>query len=215
MEPNQKKVKRSRKSEMEEEQKKVLDKLLWQKEHLQGELKEKQVQYGNVQERLSELDEVNDDYKKQDMRKRALELATERLLELSKDVHKELGVKLNEKASEILSEITDGKYTMLLIDEKLKMSLYTGERKIGIEQVSRGTIEQIYFALRMAASELLHEEEYPVILDDTFVFYDDKRLENTLKWLAGHKKQVLIFTCQKRELTNTEEIRNRRLKLCQ
>ena len=191
--------KKKPRSEVEEEERRALDKLLWEKEHLQGELKEKQVQYGNVQERLSELDEVNDDHKKQDMRKRALELATERLLELSKDVHKELGVKLNEKASEILSEITDGKYTMLLIDEKLKMSLYTGERKIGIEQVSRGTIEQIYFALRMAASELLHEEEYPVILDDTFVFYDDKRLENTLKWLAGHKKQVLIFTCQKRE----------------
>ena len=191
--------KKKPRSEVEEEERRALAKLLWEKEHLQGELKEKQVQYGNVQERLSELDEVNDDRKKQDMRKRALELATERLLELSKDVHKELGVKLNEKASEILSEITDGKYTMLLIDEKLKMSLYTGERKIGIEQVSRGTIEQIYFALRMAASELLHEEEYPVILDDTFVFYDDKRLENTLKWLAGHKKQVLIFTCQKRE----------------
>lgn len=198
--------KKKPKSEMEEEQKKVLDKLLWQKEHLQGELKEKQIQYGNVQEQLSELDEVNDDYRKQDMKKRALELASERLLELSKDVHKELGVKLNEKASEILSEITGGKYTMLLIDEKLKMSLYTGERKIGIEQVSRGTIEQIYFAVRMAASELLHEEEYPVILDDTFVFYDDQRLENTLKWLAEHKKQVLIFTCQKREQQILEKL---------
>lgn len=76
--------KKKPKSEMEEEQKKVLDKLLWQKEHLQGELKEKQIQYGNVQEQLSELDEVNDDYRKQDMKKRALELASERLLELSK-----------------------------------------------------------------------------------------------------------------------------------
>ena len=73
------------------------------------------------------------------------------------------------------------------------------EQKISIEQVSRGTIEQIYFALRMAASEILYEEEYPVVLDDTFVFYDDVRLENTLRWLEKNKKQVLIFTCQKRE----------------
>lgn len=51
------------------------------------------------------------------MKKRALELASECLTELSKDVHKELSVKLNEKASAILSEITGGKYTMLLIDE--------------------------------------------------------------------------------------------------
>ena len=51
----------------------------------------------------------------------------------------------------------------------------------------------------MAASEILYEEDYPVILDDTFVFYDDKRLENTLRWLKKNKKQVIIFTCQKRE----------------
>ena len=172
----------------------------------QGELKVKTDSVRKCAEQLSELDEVNDDYRKQDMKKRALELASERLLELSKDVHKELGVKLNEKASEILSEITGGKYTMLLIDEKLKMSLYTGQRKIGIEQVSRGTIEQIYFVVRMAASELLHEEECPVILDDTFVFYDDQRLENTLKWLAKYKKQVLIFTCQKREQQILEKL---------
>ena len=86
-----------------------------------------------------------------------------------------------------------------LVDEKLKMSLYTGARKISIDQVSRGTVEQIYFALRMAATEILYDEEYPIILDDTFVFYDDVRLESTLRWLVKSKKQVLIFTCQKRE----------------
>ena len=52
----------------------------------------------------------------------------------------------------------------------------------------------------------MHEEEYPVILDDTFVFYDDQRLENTMKWLAEHKKQVLIFTCQKREQQILEKL---------
>ena len=106
---------------------------------------------------------------------------------------------LNQKASEILKEITGGKYDMLLVDEKLKMSLYTGERKVPLEQLSRGTVEQIYFALRMAASDILYEEEYPLIFDDTFVFYDDVRLENTLRWLKRTKKQVIIFTCQKRE----------------
>ena len=176
-----------------------LDKLTWQKEHLQVELKEKQIQYSNLQEQLDELEEVSENYKQKDLKKSALEIATQRMLELSKDVHRELSVELNRKASAILSEITGGKYTMLLIDEKLKMHLYTGERKIDILQVSRGTIEQIYFALRMAASEILYEEAYPVVLDDTFVFYDDERLENTLRWLAKNKKQVLLFTCQKRE----------------
>jgi len=85
------------------------------------------------------------------------------------------------------------------VDDKLKMSLYTDGRKVSIDQVSRGTVEQIYFALRMAATDILYEEAYPIILDDTFVFYDDVRLENTLRWLMNSKKQVIIFTCQKRE----------------
>ena len=79
------------------------------------------------------------------------------------------------------------------------MSLISDGRKIPVSQVSRGTIEQIYFALRMTATEVLGREELPVLLDDTFAYYDDVRLENTLKWLAKNKKQVLIFTCQKRE----------------
>lgn len=182
-----------------------LSKLNWQKEHLKGELKEKHTMYSNLEEHLEELEDAGDSYRRQEETKRALELAIQKLGELSKDVHQELSVKLNEKASSILTEITGGKYEMLFVDEKLKMSLYTAGRRISIEQVSRGTIEQVYFALRMAASEILYEEDYPVILDDTFVFYDDKRLENTLRWLKKNKKQVIIFTCQKRE----QEILNR------
>lgn len=176
-----------------------LQKLYWQQEHLREEMKEKKTIHDNIKERLDELEEVSEERQKQERTKRALDLALERLGELSGDVHKELTVRLNEKTSSILDEITGGKYKMLLVDEKFRLSLYTGERKIPIEQVSRGTIEQTYFALRMAASEILHEEEYPVILDDTFVYYDDVRLENTLRWLVQHRKQVLIFTCQKRE----------------
>ena len=30
-------------------------------------------------------------------------------------------------------------------------------------------------------------------------FYDESRLKNTLQWLARQDRQILIFTCQKRE----------------
>ena len=176
-----------------------LQKLIWMRERLQEEVKEKRILYGNLQEKLEELEGFGSEYQKKEQRRKSLEYASEKLLELSREVHRELAVQLNQKASEILREITNGRYDMLLIDEKLKMNLFTGERKISIDQVSRGTVEQIYFALRMAATEILYEEEYPIILDETFVFYDDFRLESTLRWLIKSKKQVIIFTCQKRE----------------
>ena len=87
----------------------------------------------------------------------------------------------------------------MVLDEGLSLSVMSKGRKIPAEHLSQGTIEQIYFALRMASAEVLYEEEYPIILDDTFVSYDDKRLQYTLKWLYQNKKQVLLFTCQNRE----------------
>ena len=40
----------------------------------------------------------------------------------------------------------------------------------------------------------------PIFLDETIAMYDDKRLAQTLKLLSGVKCQVLLFTCQKREM---------------
>jgi len=46
----------------------------------------------------------------------------------------------------------------------------------------------------------------PIILDDSFAFYDDKRLRSTLKALSDMRnRQILIFTCHKRELNILEE----------
>ena len=36
-------------------------------------------------------------------------------------------------------------------------------------------------------------------MDDAFAYYDDVRLGKVLKWLSDNKKQVLLFTCQRRE----------------
>lgn len=187
-----------------EEEKIPLEKILWEKERNEEELKDRQIQYDNVQEELTELDEISDEYKEYDRQKEAIELAIERIQSLSGSLQKKLREDLNVRVSEIICEITGGKYSRLIIEEGLSPSILTEGRRISIQQLSRGTIEQIYFALRMAVGELLYEE-LPVILDDTFVYYDDMRLEQTLKWLYHNKKQVLLFTCQNRE----EEALNR------
>lgn len=182
-----------------EEERYSREKLVWEKAHLEGEIKEKQIQYENLQEQLGELVDLGEEFEKLNRKKAALCLAEERLEELSRDMRGQMGYELNKIASSIIFEMTSGKYTRLFVEENLQMSVWENGRKVSIEQVSQGTVEQIYFAFRMAVTELLHEEEYPVILDDTFVFYDEIRLEQTLRWLAEHKKQVLLFTCQKRE----------------
>ena len=126
-------------------------------------------------------------------------MAADHLEQLSEEMRGYLKRDLNEKASSFICEITGGKYKKLVTDEKLHVSLMTDEKRVEIEQVSRGTVEQVYLALRMAVGELLCEEEMPVMLDDAFAYYDEERMLQTLRWLKEHKKQVIIFTCQTRE----------------
>ena len=171
-----------------EEEKIPREKLLWEQAHIKEELREKQTQYANLKEQLEELDELSDDYREYDRRRQALRMAADKLNELSASLQKQ-----------ILGALTDGRYTKIMIEEGFHISVLKEGRRIPAEQLSRGTVEQVYFALRMAASEMLYEEEYPVILDDTFAYYDDARLKNTLKWLGENRDQALIFTCQKRE----------------
>lgn len=176
-----------------------LQKLEWESDRIKAEFKEKQIRFQNLQEQLSELEVPGGKLKSLRSSIEALKLAEEKMLSASRNMVQGFGNILNRKASGILAEITEGRYTKLLADEQLNMTLLEDGRRIPIDRVSCGTIEQVYFALRMAAAEILYEDPLPIIFDDAFAFYDEKRLKSTLKWLSEQQRQVIIFTCQKRE----------------
>lgn len=48
----------------------------------------------------------------------------------------------------------------------------------------------------------------PIILDETFAYFDSERLENVLKFLSQEYKdrQILILTCTKRETEALEKL---------
>ncbi len=130
----------------------------------------------------------------------ALKLAIDRICELSSGIYQESGGRLNEAASRILGEITGGRYNHIIMNDLSEVRIHTPDRVLGLHQVSGGTMQQIYFALRMAAGELLSGgRALPVVLDETFAMYDDDRLEAVLRWLKRSRRQVILFTCQKRE----------------
>lgn len=185
--------------EADEEERQLFEaaeKQKWKLEQLREEYRDKQIQYGNLQEQLEELNEVSGEFKEQETQRKALELAMNTLKSLSGELQSRAGRRMNERVSEILSAVTKGKYEKVWVDENLHVNLFSQGRKIPMEQVSRGTIEQIYFALRMAAADILYDEEYPVILDETFAYYDDERMKEALNWLAENRKQVIIFSCR-------------------
>ena len=174
---------------------------------VQESYREKEVLYENLKERVDEFDDMNSEDLERRKRRQGLELAMERMTELASQMQSKTGSRMNAEVSKVMDAITGGKYNRLWVDENLQVQLMSGGRKISMDQVSRGTLEQIYFAIRMAATNILHEEECPVILDDAFGYYDDRRLENTLKWLAENKRQVIILSCQRREMDALDEMR--------
>lgn len=133
----------------------------------------------------------------------AIDLAQDTMTELSASIRDSFGLYLNKTASELIDGITGGIYTSISIDENLNAFMNTPSRLIPLDQVSSGTMDQIYLALRLAAAKLIEgdqEEQMPLIFDDSFVLYDEDRLRSALKWLQkSYSGQIIIFTCHQRE----------------
>lgn len=134
----------------------------------------------------------------------AIDLAQETMTSLSSTIRDSFGLYLNKTASNLINQITGGIYSSLSVDENLSVYLNTKTRLVPMEQVSSGTIDQIYLALRLATAKLIqgnrNQNRMPLIFDDSFVLYDDERLKTALKWLSkAFDGQIIIFTCHRRE----------------
>ena len=71
-----------------------------------------------------------------------------------------------------------------------------------MDVLSTGTIDQLYLSLRISSLDELVEENMPIILDETFAYFDTERLENVLKFLSNKysNRQIIILTCTNREI---------------
>lgn len=168
--------------------------------YLEGEIRKRETAYQKLQSDLESLYQEHVRPDGADTEIAAITLAIDRICELTAGICAQSGGQLNEYASRILSEITEGRYNRIVLDELSEVRVHTPSRVLGLHQVSGGTLQQIYFALRMAAGDLLGDGvNLPVVLDEPFAMYDEERLEAALRWLKNSGRQVILFTCQKRE----------------
>lgn len=132
----------------------------------------------------------------------AIDLALDTMTGLSSSIRDSFGLYLNKTASDMVGGITGGVYDSMSVDENLNVFMNTREKLVPVSQVSSGTMDQVYLALRLAAAKLLQtgHDTMPLIFDDSFALYDDERLRAALKWLAtSWDGQIIIFTCHQRE----------------
>lgn len=114
---------------------------------------------------------------------------------------------IGERMGEILCAITGGKYESVEVDGNLGVKAFSEEKgeyldldsKEALAVLSSGTLDQMFLAARLAVLDsITGKSRPPLILDDTFVSFDDmgrkRNAFDLLKGIAGDY-QVLYFTC--------------------
>ena len=158
-------------------------------------------------QRKLQLEELKEAYNNEKQEVDALNIAMDTIGELSKNIHYSVSGELNELISKYCNILTWGKYSKVKVDNEFNISVFSEDRYIDIEKLSIGTIEQMYLAVRLAVTDLFWPNKHlPIILDESFAFYDNDRLKATLKALSQMvNRQIIIFTCHMRELQILED----------
>lgn len=144
---------------------------------------------------LLELNKIKEQKATNEVETAALDLAIKTIQDLSEEIYDSFGSVLNEQVSELISRITNNKYSEVKIDDQLRVMVKTGSSFISMDYLSTGTVEQIYLALRLSIANVLITEDLPIIVDDIFVTYDYQRLYQTLSCLGEYlNRQIIIFT---------------------
>ncbi|WP_119152967.1 ATP-binding protein [Caldimonas tepidiphila] len=110
------------------------------------------------------------------------------------------------EASRYFEQMTAGRYTRLVVDEREQGPVLLAERedgrRVALDAMSEGTADQLYLALRLAAQAVRSDHgaagrfAMPLVLDDVLMTSDDERAQQILRALLAFSAhaQVLLFT---------------------
>ena len=167
-----------------------------------------EIEKNNMEEKLNNLiliDEkinyLDEQYKELMQKNESMEYAKNILEKAYIEMKQNITPKFIKNLSEIIKEISDNKYEEIKFNNEdgLIVEKENGEY-VSVDKLSVGTIDQLYLAFRLSIIKEISEEKIPIILDETFAYYDEKRLENILKYLSEKiNNQIIIFTCTQRE----------------
>lgn len=115
------------------------------------------------------------------------------------------------RASRFFETMTLGRYKKIIVpfSEKTIQVIRSDNRRLQVEELSRGTREQLYLAMRYAVVQDYEKVvSLPLIMDDVFVHFDRKRVKEALAGLAelAKKHQIIYFTCHEHLLQLMEEV---------
>lgn len=176
-------------------------------------IKTKSVKKGEIQNQVNELEtdsELSEQNQKYELYTNELKNKVKEWVALSlsenildntmKIYENEKQPQLIQSTSEFFSEMTGNDYIKVLSSmENNEISVIRNDQvKFEPQFLSRGTVEQLFLAVRYAlVEEYSKQNRLPIILDDIFVNFDSERFSNAIRTLErlSDKHQIIIFTC--------------------
>ena len=177
-----------------------------------------EIDYNNINPKLEKLINIEEELEsllndRKDLKQKSYEIkkAIEILEMAYNKMKEEITPKFTEKLSDTIKNVSNNKYNKVKINISGEIIVEDSNGNyINAENLSLGTIDQLYLALRLASIEEITEETMPIILDEAFAYYDNERLKNILEYMSKEYKnrQIIIFTCTDREksILNSLEI---------
>lgn len=148
-----------------------------------------------------EINEVKGKIKKLELLLRSCEIAIENMNETIREVRGNFGSVLNSNVIDYFKKITNNEYSDVMVADSYDMKVRKGKEILPGGVLSNGANDQLYLSLRLSFIDMIYKGvEYPLIVDEAFVQYDDFRIERALDMLLSTNfAQLIIFTCQQRE----------------
>lgn len=148
------------------------------------------------------LEQVEEELERRRREYQAISIAMETLQQANAQLQQRFSPQLNRAAGALLSRLTGGKYHALSLDKELEASA-SGERDVlphSALYLSKGTVDQIYLAVRLAVCDLCLPDA-PLVLDEALAAFDDVRAKRALELLQelSAQRQILLFSCHHRE----------------
>jgi DNA repair exonuclease SbcCD ATPase subunit len=135
------------------------------------------------------------DYRRQT---KALLLAAECLSEAIDNIRDEHRGGIQSRLNQLFQTWTGNLKRLVNLDDQWNPIVeYRPDRTVELDSLSRGTLDQLYLAYRVALSEALSQEvAIPFLLDDPFVHFDPERrkLARQAFEAISERHQVILFT---------------------
>lgn len=156
----------------------------------------------NYAKKIEELESTNEELENINFLGKAIAMAKENIEQAYLEMKNNISPKFTEKLSQTIKTISNGKYSNIKLSDEFGLIVENEKGDyIPVAALSIGTIDQLYLSLRMATIDDISNEKLPIILDEPFAYFDDKRLENVIRFFKENygNRQIIIFTCTNRE----------------